>query len=368
MTKPFIAVMIVPTGIGCSIGGHAGDANPAAKLLASVCDKLIVHPNVVNASDINEMTENMLYVEGSMLDRFLEGEIALREVRSNKILVAVNSPVRNETINSVSAARATLGADIEMMVLEKGLIMRGGIDGNGNAKGFVGGIDDLVCQIQDYEFDALAITTQIEVLKEVTLGYWAQGGVNPWGYVEAQLSKQISGRIGKPVAHSPEECDWVVAENYKPKVIDPRMSAEAVSVSYLHCILKGLHKAPRVGIPFADGDLRMQDVDCLVSPYGVIGRPHRACHEAHVPMIVVEENDVVGGMAYAYEQFGGYVVVESYMEAVGYIQAMKIGIMRESVSRPLKDTVIYNGNFNSLMKGEKENVESKDSIYTGVVN
>ena len=68
-------VHIIPTGVGAEIGGHAGDGNPSAKLLASICDNLITHPNVVNASDINEMTENTLYVEGSMLVRFLEGEI-----------------------------------------------------------------------------------------------------------------------------------------------------------------------------------------------------------------------------------------------------------------------------------------------------
>ena len=107
------AVFIIPTGIGAAIGGHAGDATPAARLISSVCDNLIIHPNVVNASDINEMTDNMLYVEGSMLDRFLEGEITLKKVKGNKILVAVNSPIRNEIINAVSAARATLGINAE---------------------------------------------------------------------------------------------------------------------------------------------------------------------------------------------------------------------------------------------------------------
>jgi len=54
----FTAVMIVPTGIGAEIGGHAGDAAPAARLLAAACDTLITHPNVVNASEINELPEN----------------------------------------------------------------------------------------------------------------------------------------------------------------------------------------------------------------------------------------------------------------------------------------------------------------------
>ena len=59
----FNVVLLVPTGIGAEIGGHSGDAGPVARLLASACDNLITHPNVVNASDINELPENGLYVE-----------------------------------------------------------------------------------------------------------------------------------------------------------------------------------------------------------------------------------------------------------------------------------------------------------------
>ena len=56
-------VLIIPTGIGCEIGGHAGDANPVTKLMGACCDNLILHPNVVNASDVNEMPANSWYVE-----------------------------------------------------------------------------------------------------------------------------------------------------------------------------------------------------------------------------------------------------------------------------------------------------------------
>jgi len=38
----------VPTGIGASIGGYAGDALPVAHGIASVVDTLITHPNVMN--------------------------------------------------------------------------------------------------------------------------------------------------------------------------------------------------------------------------------------------------------------------------------------------------------------------------------
>ena len=42
-------VMIVPTGIGCEIGGHCGDGNAPARLLGACCENLVLHPNVVNA-------------------------------------------------------------------------------------------------------------------------------------------------------------------------------------------------------------------------------------------------------------------------------------------------------------------------------
>lgn len=43
-------MMIVPTGVGASIGGFAGDALPVARTLSSVVDCLITHPNVIISS------------------------------------------------------------------------------------------------------------------------------------------------------------------------------------------------------------------------------------------------------------------------------------------------------------------------------
>jgi hypothetical protein len=86
----FNAVFIVPTGIGAEIGGHAGDATPVVRMLAGLCDNLITHPNSVNASDLNEMTENTIYVEGSVLTRFLMGTVGLGKVRSNRVLVIID--------------------------------------------------------------------------------------------------------------------------------------------------------------------------------------------------------------------------------------------------------------------------------------
>ena len=54
-TDKFNAVLIIPTGIGAEIGGHAGDATAVSRMIAEIVDTLVLHPNVVNASDINEM-------------------------------------------------------------------------------------------------------------------------------------------------------------------------------------------------------------------------------------------------------------------------------------------------------------------------
>ena len=157
-------VFIVPTGIGAEIGGHSGDATPAAKLVASVCDKLIIHPNVVNASDINEQTENMLYVEGSILDRFLQGQIGLKEVHQNRILLAVNK-VTPDIINAVSAARVTIGANIQIVELETPVRLIASVL-NGKAIGAVSGTMELTEIVKDYHYDVLVVNTPIETNDE----------------------------------------------------------------------------------------------------------------------------------------------------------------------------------------------------------
>jgi hypothetical protein len=60
----FNAVVLVPTGIGCDLGGHSGDGGSMVRLLASVCDTMITHPNVVNAADINEPHGNYRITKG----------------------------------------------------------------------------------------------------------------------------------------------------------------------------------------------------------------------------------------------------------------------------------------------------------------
>ena len=217
-------IFIVPTGIGAQIGGHSGDATPVAKLLASVCDKLFVHPNIVNASDINEMTDNMLYVEGSILDRFLEGQIGLEEVYSNKILLAVNE-IKPEIVNAVSAARVTIGAEIEIVELYVPLRMTASVLPSGKAYGAIFHSDEAIQQVSQYEYDVLVINTPIETNDDEAKEYLLkEGGTNLWGGVEAKLSKLMSEKLNKPVVHAPVENSEVIKT--LNEIVDPRKAVE----------------------------------------------------------------------------------------------------------------------------------------------
>ena len=333
-------VFIVPTGIGAEIGGHSGDATPAAKLISSVCDKLFVHPNVVNAADINEMTEDMLYVEGSILDRFLEGRIGLQEVKQNKILLIVNSPVLPETINAVSGARATLGADIEILELKTPLGMEAIMRKDGRASGFLYNVDEVLQEVKQYNFDVLVVNTPIGTKDEKVLDYLRKdGGTNIWGGIEALLSKTMSKKLNKPVIHAPIENSTVLREFNE--VVDPRKAAEVVSVCYLHCCLKGGYVAPKIEL----NTWRKQntyfnfDIDFLITPANVVGRPHLACLNAKIPIIAVKENKTVLNDVMP----DSFIVVDNYLEAAGVVAAKRAGVSLSSVRRPLPQTIINKG-------------------------
>ena len=117
-SSDYTAVMIVPTGIGAAIGGYAGDALPAARLLASIATTLITHPNVLNGAMLYWPMPNVLYVEGYALDEFAAGALALRRVNKggNKIGLLLDSgieaPLRLRLMQVADAFRATLGITV----------------------------------------------------------------------------------------------------------------------------------------------------------------------------------------------------------------------------------------------------------------
>jgi len=348
-TDSFNAVFIVPTGIGAEIGGHAGDATPVARMLAQVCDTLITHPNVVNASDVNEMPDNGLYVEGSVLSRLLMGTVGLRRTRSNRVLVALDAfhDARwvDSAINAVNAARSTYGLETPgIVVLDEPLRLMSEYADSGRATGEVVGLDGLLRAFdqQRGRFDAVAVASSVEVPIAWHMEYFSSSGemVNPWGGVEALLTHAASSIYNVPTAHAPMmESDEVAAVD--PGVVDPRMAAEIISITFLQCVLKGLQKSPRMVTDpqhmTAPGTITASDVSCLVIPDGCIGLPTLAALEQGIPVIAVRENRNLmrNDLANLPWNEGQLNIVENYWEAAGVLAALRAGMSPDSVRRPL---------------------------------
>ena len=349
----FNTMFLVPTGIGAELGGHSGDAGAAARLLASCSDNLITHPNVVNAADINELPENALYVEGSVITQMIMGSIGLKQVRSNRVLVVVDEHSEKMfhelAINSASAARATFGLECPLVIkMEDRVLMRAFYSSSGRAVGRIEYFERLCEALEEHkdEYDAIALTSLINVPDHYHKDYFSEDSslrVNPWGGVEAMLTHAISMLFKVPSAHSPMEASKEIME-LDVGITDPRKSAEAVSTTYLHCILKGLHRSPRI-IPDAPmhGDsnlLTAADISCLVIPDGCVGLPTLAAIEQGIPVIAVRENK--NCMRNNLEDFpfraGKLFIVENYLEAVGVITALKAGIAVDTVRRPIRKT------------------------------
>ncbi len=353
-TEKFNAVLLIPTGIGAEIGGHAGDAGPVARLLASACDTLITHPNVVNASDINELPENGLYVEGSVISNLIMGTIGLQKVRANRVMLVIDkhkeSRISELTINAASAARAALGVDCPLVVeMDPPIRMRAKYSSSGRAVGQVESIERL-CEVlyrHRSEYDAVALASVIDVPTEFHTKYFESEGemVNPWGGVEAMLTHAVTMLFGVPAAHAPmfESMDVM---NLHVGIVDPRMSAEAVSNCFLHSVLKGLYRSPRIvrdlsvfGHP---GVLSAADVSCLIIPDGCVGLPTLAALEQGIPIIAVRENrnrmkNDLKELPFASDKL---FFAENYPEAVGIMTALKAGVALSSVRRPLAKTKV----------------------------
>jgi hypothetical protein len=345
----FNVVFVVPTGINATIGGHAGDAGPVARLLASVCDTLVLHPNVVNASDINEMPENALYVEGSVICRLLMGTAGLQRVRNNRVMVVIDRhpeiAYSNAAINAVNAARACYGFDCSRIVmLDPPVKLVSEYTSTGRAAGRVDNLGDFVDGIRPYlgDADAIAVSSVIAVPPEFHQDYFDSGGgmVNPWGGVEAIFTHALSLFYGLPSAHSPMiESEEI--ESVDPGVVDPRMAAEAVSLTFLPSILKGLKRSPRIVTDPAEmqspGCLTARDIACMVIPDGCLGLPVLAALAQGIPVIAVRDPSHLmnNDLAELPWRAGQFCIVNNYLEAVGVLCAKKSGLALDSVRRPI---------------------------------
>jgi uncharacterized protein DUF3326 len=351
-TAAFTTVFVVPTGIGAAVGGHAGDATPAVRLMAEVSDTLVTHPNVVNASDVNELPANALYVEGSVLARFLMGTVGLAPARSNRVLVVADAhqdPLLSDlAIDAVNAARSSFGLTCPRVLLfDPPLPVESTYSPAGRATGHVRELERLFAALDGHrsEYDAIAFSTQIHVDPSTRLDYYGgRGGVvNPWGGVEAILTHAVSALYDIPTAHAPMLDSREVAM-LPLGIVDPRMAAEVVSLTFFVSVLKGLRQSPRV-VPTREprpGLLTVEQASCLVIPDGALGLPTLAALEQGIPVVAVRENENLmendlGSLPWRSGQFHR---VDNYWEAAGVVACLRAGIDPASTRRPFAEVEV----------------------------
>jgi hypothetical protein len=273
----------------------------------------------------------------------------LMPTRANRILLALASDPGafvNGAINAAGAALASMGIDCcRVAMVPPRFRMRAYYSSSGSAVGEIEGLDAVGELLDQYrgEFDAFAICSYIQIPPSLYSEYFNSDGkmVNPWGGVEAMLTHSISSLYNIPSAHSPISMIEHIQAQIGQSIVDCRMAAESTSLTYLHCILKGLHRSPRIVTnPEAmrlPGVVTAEDISCLVIPDGCIGLPTLAALEQGIPVIAVKANrnimkNDLTRLPWAKDQLH---VVDNYLEAAGMLVAMRQGVALASTRRPL---------------------------------
>jgi hypothetical protein len=346
----FNAMMIVPTGIGAETGGDSGDGNVAARLIGNSVDYLFTHPNVVNAADINEMTPNTLYIEGSVLNRFIMGTVGLAPTRGNRILLLYDTPdkeyIGNYTINTASAARVTLGCDIDVLEIKDPPYYSFFFNENGLAVGKVENMEKLIDIIEKYkdDYDSIALHTILDGdSNELYDDYFVKDtlDVNIWGGIEAEITHTVSNLLDVVVAHSPQFNDEML--KYEYPIVNPKKCAETLSKTELFCIIKGLYKAPKIVQPIiAPGIFTSKDIHVLITPDKCISIPILAALEQGITVIAVDDNKNImkNDLSLLPWKPNQFFRAKNYLEASGILIALKNGLSPNSIKRPLDATKI----------------------------
>ncbi len=264
---------IVPTGIGASIGGYAGDASAYARKFAQK-SRLIVNPNVVNAGGFSGITNKMLYVEGFSIDSFFKGEINLIPACNNKIGIvydcAIPNDVLNVHINTQNAVKTVYGVDLnDFEETEEAVGVEFYVNNEGISVGNVKNISTVenACEkLINNGCDAIAIVCLFEEPESDNENYSKGIGVDPVGGVEAIISHAISKKFKVPCAHSPAFIDYQI----KPELVNSKAAAEYITPTFLPCILLGLSNAPQITTNLTQG-INIKDLDYLIMPYNSLG-------------------------------------------------------------------------------------------------
>jgi hypothetical protein len=333
-------LLVIPTGIGCAVGGYAGDALPAARLLAAASGCLITHPNVMNGAALYWSDPRIHYVEGSSLDRFAAGELALQPVRQQRVGLLLDAGIepelRHRHLQVADGCRATLGLDVGPVVTtDRPLDVSLSLGASGVSWGQLGQPEALLRagrQLKAAGATAIAVVARFpdDPDSEALAAYRQGSGVDALAGAEAVISHLLSRELGLPCAHAP-----ALSPLPLDPALDPRAAGEELGFTFLPCVLVGLSRAPDL-VPAATGTaaLGIEAVGAVIAPAGALGGAAvLACAERGIPVIAVANPCLLEVSA---EALGLEVIpAAGYSEAAGLVLALREGIAPSALRRPL---------------------------------
>lgn len=335
--RPYTVVLLVPTGVGAAIGGYGGDAIPVARTIASVADRLITHPNVLNGAVLYWPIPNAFYVEGYGLDRFAASCWGLRPVHRNRVGLlldrGIESDLRLRQLQAADAARATLGLDIAAWTLtDAPLEVELRTSEMGASWGTIGNPDSLLRGaeklIREAKAEAIAVVARFpdDADSPQLQQYRYGGGTDPIAGAEAVISHLVVRTFHIPCAHSPA---------LEPLPLDakvsPRAAAEELGYTFLPSVLVGLSRAPQfITSPLAPGqpgDIWAEEVDAVVIPSNAAGGSALLSFSRLPATQIIAVGDNQTQVPVSSEELGINVLrVNSYLEALGVLVAHRAGI------------------------------------------
>lgn len=341
--RPYTAILIVPTGVGAAIGGYAGDALPVARAIASVCDRLITHPNVLNGAQLYWSLPNAFYVEGYGLDKFAAGCWGLRPVHQNRIGLILDRGIEPDLqlrqLQAADATRATLGLNLtDYVITDAPLRVNLRTSNSGASWGTIDNLDSLLRAVEvliaQAKAEAIAVVARFpDDIDSLALQQYRQGqGVDPLAGAEAIISHLVVRTFQIPCAHSPALLPLPLDAN-----ISPRSAAEELGYTFLPSILVGLSRAPQFVVeqqnfPSQQSDIWANQVDAVVVPATACGSSALLhLSDTGVQIIAVQENQTQ--IKVPPEPLGIKAIqVNSYLEALGVLAAHKAGINPDALN------------------------------------
>lgn len=336
-----INVLIIPTGVGASIGGYAGDANPLAKLFSYDSEFLLTHPNILNAAVLTDIPPNALYLEGYLLDHFLLGHINLMPSKKNKIGVVFDSAIEPKRIdyeiNTLNAAISVYGANIPFYTItDKPLNIKPFINNLGFSSGEIENIDSLfnkAIELKELGVDAIAVCCAIPD-SDLNSGYIKGFGIDPVAGIEAIISHSISALTGLPSAHAPVLTNITEDLNYKN--IAPVSSSEYIAQTFLPSVIRGLMQSPKIGFDLTnDNFLNKGNIKKIVVPHNAFGSSGVLnIAEEKEKVILVNENKTFLDVNFKDIKLN-FNFTEKYLDLLNKNVISDSGINLKSLERPL---------------------------------